>query len=537
MAKKKTKGKSPRPKHIDLTPSEMQAFLDRVKGRSLADEDYGIIVAMTETIQCLSQALEEKATSIKRLLGYLFGASTESSKNVLSENEGNNQSPASSHNPRSEKKSRPKGHGRNGASSYTGGEHIIVSHPDLKSGDPCPACEKGKVYELALPSMVVRVVGSAPLKATVYELNRLRCNLCGMIFTAPAPDGVCNGKYDDSAAAMVALLKYGCGMPFYRMGKLQANMGMPVPPSTQWDLLDAAEAIVSPAFEALLRLAAQGKLLHNDDTTARILSEIQKQDPESARKGIFTTGVISVHEDHKIALFMTGHNHAGENMKKVLKQRASGLAPPQQMCDGAKRNIPENFLTILINCMAHARRQFVDIVEAFPEECRYVIELLAKVYHHDDVAKGQGLGPEPRMEFHRKTSGPLMEELETWCREQLAQKKVEPNSGLGKAINYMLNRWPELTRFLNIPGAPLDNNICERALKLAVLHRKNCYFFKTLRGAHVGDVFMSLIHTCQLAGENPFQYLTALLNNGAGVAKAPEHWLPWNYRNTLPSRM
>ena len=439
MAKNKTKGKSPQPKRIDLTPSEMQSFLKRVKDRALVDEDYDIIKAMTETIRCLSQALDEKATSIKRLLGYLFGAPTETAKNVLSEDESENQSSTPSERPRSEKKPRPKGHGRNGASAYAGAERVVVNHPDLKSGDPCPACEKGKVYELSLPSTLVRVVGSAPLQATVYELSRLRCNLCGMLFTAPAPDGANECKYDDSATAMVALLKYGCGMPFHRMEKLQGHMGMPVPASTQWDLLDAAEKIASPALEALVRLAAQGSLLHNDDTTMKILSEIQKQDPESTRKGIFTTGIVAVHEDRKIAIFMTGHNHAGENIEEVLKQRASGLAPPQQMCDGAKRNIPKTLLTILINCLIHARRQFVDVVEAFPDECRYVIELLAKVYHHDDLARKHGYGPEERLAFHQEKSGPLMEELKAWFGEQFAQKKVEPNSGLGKAINYSLN--------------------------------------------------------------------------------------------------
>lgn len=534
MAKKK--GELPQPKRIDLKPSQMQDFLKRVKDRALAEGDYEIIEAMTETIQVLSQALEEKNTSIKRLLAYLFGAPTETAKNVLPKDESASESSTPSQKPQGEKKPKRKGHGRNGAASYTGAERVVVEHPELKSGDPCPACEKGKVYELSLPSTVVRIVGAAPLKATVYELARLRCNLCGMLFTAPAPEGAGEGKYDDSATAMVALLKYGCGMPFYRMEKLQAQTGMPVPASTQWELLDAAEKTAFPAFAVLFLMAAQGRLIHNDDTTMKILSELKKQDPESTRKGIFTTGIVSLYEDKKIALFMTGHNHAGENLEEVLKQRASGLAPPQQMCDGAKQNIPKNYLTILINCMTHARRQFVDIVENFPEECRHVIELLGKVYHHDDLAKEQNLDPEARMAFHQGRSGPLMEELKAWCEEQLAQKKVEPNSGLGKAINYMLKRWEELTRFLHIPGAPLDNNLVERALKPAVLHRKNCYFFKTLHGAHVGDVFMSLIHTCQLAGENPFEYLTALLRNGAKVAKAPEQWLPWNYRATLSSK-
>jgi transposase len=519
MAGKKIKAK---PKQINLTAPEMQELITRVKDSGLAEKDCEIIEAMAETIQCLSQALEEKATSIKRLLNYLFGSTTETAKNVLPEDESRNQTPK----PQTGNKPRPKGHGRNGASSYTGAERVIVAHPELKSGDPCPACPKGKVYELSLPAVTIRITGTAPLNATVYELSRLRCNLCGMLFTAPSPE---ESKWDDSATAMIALLKYGCGMPFYRMEKLQANMGMPVPASTQWELIDAGEKIVFPAFESLLGLAAQGNLVHNDDTAMKILGEIH--DPESTRKGIYTTGVISFIGEHRIAIFMTGRNHAGENLGKILKQRASGLAPPQQMCDGGRQNITKGFKTILINCMAHARRQFVDVFNAFPEECRHVIEVLGVVYHHDDQAKG--LSPDERMALHKEKSAPLMKELETWCREQFDQRKVEPNSELGKAINYLLNRWDELTRFLHIPGAPLDNNICERALKLAVLHRKNSYFFKTLHGAHVGDVFMSLIHTCQLAGENPFDYLTALLRNGPKVAKTPDQWLPWNYRSTL----
>ena len=106
---------------------------------------------------------------------------------------------------------------------------------------------------------------------------------------------------------------------------------------------------------------------------------------------------------------------------------------------------------------------------------------------------------------------------------------MEPNSSLGKAINYMLKHWLPLTRFLEVPGAPLDNNICERALKTAILHRKNSLSYKTERGARVGDVFMSLIHTCQLGQVNPLDYLTALVKNAQEVLLQPAKWLPWNY--------
>ena len=111
--------------------------------------------------------------------------------------------------------------------------------------------------------------------------------------------------------------------------------------------------------------------------------------------------------------------------------------------------------------------------------------------------------------------------------------KTEPNSGLGKAISYLLNHWQKLTLFLRQAGAPIDNNIVERALKKAILNRKNALFYKTLNGAGVGDLFMSLIHTCELNGANPFDYLTELQRHAAELKGNPAEWMPWNYRETL----
>jgi hypothetical protein len=460
----------------------------------------------------------------------MFGAPTETARKIFPEGGTKTAEP-------SEDAARPreprKGHGRLGANRYTGGNLVKLPHPSLVRGDPCPECPKGKVYELAMPSTFVRIVGAAPLQSTVFELSRLRCNLCGQIFKAPEPEQAGESKYDDSAAAMIAVLKYGCGMPFYRLEKLQQDLGMPVPSSTQWEILDAAEKSVQPVYEALVRQAADGDVLHNDDTTARILALIEQRDPESSRKGIFTTGIVSIKDDRQIAIFMTGRNHAGENLEELLKARAKSLEPPIQMCDALSRNVPKTFRTILANCMTHARRNFVDVVEAFPEEVRHVIDLLGTVYHHDDIARERKLDPDERLAFHQEKSGPVMEELKTWCDRQIDEKIVEPNSGIGKAIQYLRKHWEKLTRFLRVPKAPLDNSICERALKRAVLNRKNSLFFKTENGAHVGDMFLSLIHTCQLAGENPFDYLTQVLRNAPEVAKSPEQWLPWNYRKNL----
>ena len=236
---------------------------------------------------------------------------------------------------------------------------------------------------------------------------------------------------------------------------------------------------------------------------------------------------------HRIAAFFTGSKHAGENLADVLRRRAKELAPPIQMCDALSRNAPAAFAVLLSNCMAHARRHFVDVVNSFPAECRYVLETLRGVFHFDAQAKEQELSPQARLSFHQHNSRPLMEGLHLWCKQQFEEHKVEPNSGLGKAIQYLLNHWQELTLFLREPGAPLDNNVCERALKKAILHRKNALFYRTINGANVGGLFMSLIHTAELGGVNPFDYLTELPRHPGELAQAPAKWMPWNYRENL----
>lgn len=256
-------------------------------------------------------------------------------------------------------------------------------------------------------------------------------------------------------------------------------------------------------------------------------------DDAQERTGIFTSGIVSTKAGRRIGLFFTGWRHAGENLAKVLRQRATELATPIQMCDALSRNLPDELKVILANCMAHSRRKFVDVIEDFPEACRYVLETFAKVYHNDAIAKEKEMSAEVRLSFHKAQSGPLLEKLKAWMTEQIEGKQVEPNSGLGEAISYALKHWTKLTRFLEVPGAPLDNNIVERLLKRAIIHRKNSLFFKTENGAYVGDIFMSLISTCQLSGVDPFDYLTELQRYSDALAANPKEWMPWNYKATL----
>ena len=346
-------------------------------------------------------------------------------------------------------------------------------------------------------------------------------------------------KYDETSASMIALLKYGSGFPFYRLEGLQENLEIPLPAATQWEIVAAAAALIQPAMDELIRQAAQGQVLHNDDTSMKVLGLMKelastKGDSSDApeRTGVFTSGIVSTRDGQKIALFFTGRKHAGENLSTVLARRAAALGPPIQMCDALSRNLPKPLQVILGYCLTHCRRRFVEVAPNFPSECRYVLEALGEIYHYDELAREQGMTPEERLRFHQAHSGPVMEALQGWLTEQLEGKKVEPNSGLGQAITYMRKHWEKLTLFLRQAGAPLDNNLCERALKKAILHRKNSLFYKTRNGARVGDLFMSLIHTAELCGTNPFDYLTELQRHAADLQQNPQEWMPWNYRQT-----
>lgn len=500
---------------VEIDMAELRRVLDRARQEPISEADYR---KLNVALDVLDERLRPART-------------TEKTRTVVDQPKlADDTTPA----PDSSEHPTRKGHGRNSASAYTGAQKIILRQANLNCGDTCPECSCGKVYTQRKPKTLVRIVGQAPVDATVFEMERLRCNACGQVFTAQPPEGISADKYDATATAMIAQMKYGSGVPFARLERMQAQMGIPLPAATQWELVEQAALLLKPVFDRLIWQAAQGEVLHNDDTGMRILR--LAREPSDKRTGIFTSGIVSQWRKRKIALFFTGRQHAGENLADLLTRRDQQTSSPIQMCDALSRNTPKltNGVKILLaNCIAHGRRQFVDVAANFPQECGYVLESLGMVYSNDALAREQNLNEEGRLRFHQQYSGPLMNQLHGWLEDQLAGAKTEPNSGLGKAMSYLLNHWQALTLFLRAKGAPLDNNLCERALKKAILNRKNAMFYKTSNGAMVGDLFMSLIHTCELNGENPFQYLTELQRHWTALNRAPEEWMPWNYGETL----
>ena len=527
------------PKRIELDETEAEALLRRLSEGRVEPKDCELLAAIVKSWLWLSGVVREKQISIHELKKLIFGAKSEKTSKVQKNKDAGKPSAKGS-----APKDKPKGHGRNGAAAYTGAERVPISCPALCAADRCPTCQKGKLRALD-PSPIVCIRGQAPIQAKVYEVERLRCTLCGALFNAPTPPEAAGPKYDPSAASMMTVLHYGSGLPFNRLEDLQANLGIPLPSSTQWDVVNELAREAHPVFDEISRYAAGGEIFYNDDTKGRVLDlekEIAKEreacraQGKECRTGVFTTGIISEREGRRVGLFFTGRQHAGENLGDLLGQRPEGLPTPIQMCDALSRNAPRDFKRLLANCLCHGRREFVKIFEDFPDPCLHVLETLREIYKNDALTKERGMSKNDRLRFHQQHSASIMEEFFTWLNRQLDEKRVEPNSSMGGAINYMINHWKELTLFLRVPGAPLDNNVCEAALKTPIRHRKNSLFFKTERGAFVGDLFMSLIHTCRLNGVNAFEYLRAIAQNARQAAAAPAQWLPWNYQDALAHR-
>ena len=165
-------------------------------------------------------------------------------------------------------------------------------------------------------------------------------------------------------------------------------------------------APLQPAFDELKRQATRGEVAHNNDTSMRVLSLDRDADISPERTGVFTSGIVWALQQNRIALFFTGYKHAGENLAEVLKERPIDLPPPIQMCDALARNVPKPLPTVLANCNAHSRRNFVNVTPSFPEECRFVLETLGAVYGYDEQARDRGLSPEKRSASTRSRADP-----------------------------------------------------------------------------------------------------------------------------------
>ena len=532
-----------RPKRLDFTPDEIEALMTRIENQQLAADDFPLLADVVRAMLWMESSLKEKKLSIARLRA-IFGVKTESAKKLAgllqSANPDSSKNNAQMDNPSAKSdqsnqdskknKELDRGHGHRPSSEYKEAEIIQIAHEALKKGSICPECGKGKLFNLS-PGTVIRISGQPWLNVSIYKPERLRCPVCQKTFTAKLPQELyTESRVDKTAKAIVSILKYRGGVPFYRQEQIQSIMGNPISDTEIWNMTCDVANCLEPVFTELCKLAANAECIHNDDTTAKILDlmkENEKKNPE--RTGIFTTGLLAKKDDKQIALFFTGRQHAGENLNDLLDMRNEGLPIPIQSCDALSRNLPKDYETRVGYCNAHARRNFYEITSHWPVECLKVVSGFDLVFLNDKIAKQNNLIPEARLEWHQNKSAPIMTEMRVYCRQLVDAKRVEPNSSLGKAIRYLENYWEGLTLFLRVPGVPISNNDDERLLKRAVLNRKNAYFFKSTAGARIADVLLSVIETCVLNEINPYKYFIAIQENAKQLLHDPGSWLPWNY--------
>ena len=547
-----------RPEDVQLSREEGEALLARLEANTLTAEDRRVLGKVLTFYFWLLFALREAKLSLKRLKALVFGEKPKKPKPPSSggtagggraggsetQTRAAQGEPAPAPASPPEKRPPPPGHGRHGADVYRAAQTVECHHEELAVGERCPACGRGRLYCLP-PGVEMRLDGNALLSAVRYELEKLRCSACGQIFTASMPAAAGREKYSARARAVLALARYYLGLPWYRLEGFQALVGVPVPDATQWDQTEIVGDCTHPVFQYLEKLAAQGEVIFQDDTPGRVLALIEENQQATAqaqaqgeaktagRTGMQTTALIAQVGERQICLYYTGRRHAGENLERLLAQRESGRGKPLVMSDALSSNNAEEAELIRCHCLAHGRRKFSELVEDFPAESTIVVAALKLVYDHDEQARDRQLSAQERLLYHQTYSEPILTTLKTWLEQQGVQRLVEPNSSLGKAIAYLLGHWGTLTRVLTEPGAPLDNNVAERALKLCIRQRKNSLFYATEHSAYIASVLTSVIATCVQAGTNALAYLVALQEHRQEVRANPSAWLPWNYLATL----
>jgi hypothetical protein len=446
-----------------------------------------------------------------------------------------------------------KGHGRNGANAYRKAKHFFYALAAGVLGAVCSRCGFGKTYRYR-EKVIIRIVGQPLFSAEIHHYEQARCRNCGFVIRADGPAHVHEGvgsdyiRYDWSACGMLMVMHYCAGAPFKRLDTLHDGWGVPMPDANQWEVVNAADDLLLPLYKALENHAIEKATNFRTDDTGSMVVALQKQiDAELAalkklgestknvRTGINATGFYWETPDGPVILFYTGRHHAGEMVDQLLRRRLLSEPKLVKCTDGASKNFDHEQGAKLVEaaCNAHAFLKFRDIRDKYPAEYAEAGKIYKQVFDNDDKAKALGLAPIDRMLFHRKHSKPLMEKLKAMCVEKLNSKLVEPNSPLWEPLTFIINQWERLTQFYEVPNVPLDTNLVEQVLIMAVRYLAGSFSYKTEDGAVVGDHAMSLIATARANGVEPVAYLTECLRNHDDLANRPEHYLPWVYRQRL----
>ncbi len=564
--------KNKTPDRIEISPEEEKALRERITNNQLTENDLDLLLNLLTILQWIQGQLTRAKLTIKRLKK-LFGFSSESNSKKKADSDTNSNPPeppedqqdgedklskdqalAENNNQETQPPQKKllqwnteKNHGRLSAEDYTGCSIIEVPLDDnvLENGQ-CPHCLECNTQSKLRkqPPAVVVFLDSQPLvSGNRYQLERVRCSVCQAYFTASLPNDIHGrSKYSNGAKSSIAIHHYYAGMPFKRLETIQKLQGVPLPDSTQYDLMVGLyEGPVKPIIMALRQCAADGEQFYLDDTPGRIIEQmlINKQaNSPKEKSAIHATALLSEYQGHRIYLFETNQKTAGKTFSSLLQERRVN-EDFQTMSDASASNfdtVDDTLMArwIITLCLVHSRRKFYELFDPdVDDDVSFVIRTIGAVYHHERYCKQMDLSPQERLEYHQQHSEPIMEALRVWLTNLLKCKVVEPNSRFGQAIIYLLNHWVWLTQFYRVPGGKIDNNLCEIAIKIVIRYRNNSRFYATFYGAELGDAMMSLLHSAAASGVNLFHYLTTIQEYATDVEANPHVWLPWCYQQTL----
>jgi len=567
-----------RPERLEVTLDRLRQVLDRAKRGQIEPGDYALIVALLSNEVTRAEESDERRR--KRVMAKIAaaaavaedtnghrtcpdgGASTSSSGAGTSATSNSSSSDANARSgdaPETSTQgngktdggnSKAKGHGRNGANAYRQAQHFSHLLAPGVIGAQCEACRLANMSRYR-EKITIRIVGQPLFSAEGHHYEQGRCRNCGHIVRAEGPDDVNEGlgtdyiRYDWSACAMLMVMHYFGGAPFKRMESLHEGWGVPMPDANQWEVVSAGDDLLLPLYRALEQHAIQKATNFRIDDTGAMVIALKKQiaaeiaalqslgeSTKGVRTGINATGLYWETPNGPVILFYTGRHHAGEIVDQLLRHRLISSPKLVKCTDGASKNFDHEHADKLVEstCNAHALLKFRDIKDKHPIEYAEAGRVYKQVFDNDDEARTLGLTPVDRMLYHRVHSKPLMQQLKKMCEEKITSKLIEPSSRLWEPLTFVINQWDRLTRFCETPGVPLDTNLVEQALIMPVRYLAGSFNYHTEDGAVVGDHAMSLIATARANDVEPVAYLTECLRCHEDLAKRPEHYLPWVYR-------
>ena len=354
-----------------VNEQELQALSERVAERKIEEKDWDLLDRYLLLVLKLSRVFQYGRIRMRKISRILFGKRTEKEKKKEKDPPGSPpQAGAGGETPTGAEKDavldsageaedpkKRKGHGRRAADDYQNAETIICPMCHNKPGDLCPACGKGRLRPQPA-EVTIRFTGNPPVTAKKYEREKVRCDTCGQIFKAELPETAGDEKYDASAKASIVTSKYGLGVPFYRLGMQQEQQLIPLPPGTQWELVEETADSLLPVYLELERQAARADLLFIDDTPHLVLE---------AKKKLHMTGVVARAGERWVTLYLTGPDQAGKKISVLLEARPPGLPPPLQMSDALAGNQQDSILVLILLCLVHYPEWL--IIQSFLKGC------------------------------------------------------------------------------------------------------------------------------------------------------------------------